>query len=96
MTDLDALTQARSYVALADKLLKREVVAARQAGASWQSIATALGVTHQAARKRFGPVLKALAEQPPSGTESANGVSAPSVEAESVTPWHSPPGRSPL
>ncbi|HXA33385.1 MAG TPA: hypothetical protein VNV87_14095 [Acidimicrobiales bacterium] len=92
--ELDALTQARSYVVLADKMLKREVVAARRAGASWQHIATALGVTHQAARKRFGNLcLKALAVPAQNGSESANG-HAIHPDAEGLT-WPSPVDKSP-
>ncbi|MGL5930019.1 MAG: hypothetical protein ACRCY8_13890 [Dermatophilaceae bacterium] len=45
---------ARDGVARADRELRDAVRAARAAGDSWLSIGMALGVTKQAAQKRFG------------------------------------------
>ncbi|MGL4178456.1 MAG: hypothetical protein ACRCSN_20560 [Dermatophilaceae bacterium] len=45
---------AREGVARADRELHDAVRAARAAGDSWLSIGMALGVTKQAAQKRFG------------------------------------------
>lgn len=45
---------ARERVTRADRELRDAVRAARDAGDSWLSIGMALGVTKQAAQKRFG------------------------------------------
>lgn len=45
---------ARDGVTRADRELRDAVRAARDAGDSWLSIGMALGVTKQAAQKRFG------------------------------------------
>jgi dihydroxyacetone kinase len=45
---------AREGVAHADRELHDAVQAAREAGDSWLTIGMALGVTKQAAQKRFG------------------------------------------
>lgn len=45
---------AQEGVARADRELHDAVRAAREAGDSWLSIGTALGVTKQAAQQRFG------------------------------------------
>lgn len=61
---LDELTDAAGYSKLVDKMVKTAVVAARAKGATWQQVGAALGVSHQAARKRFKPICeqaKALA-----------------------------------
>jgi hypothetical protein len=42
---------------VAEAELRRAVLAAREAGDSWTVIGTALGVTRQAAQKRFAAVL---------------------------------------
>jgi hypothetical protein len=56
---LDLLTTASATAAdlstAGDALLDHYVLHARQAGRSWAEISTVLGVTKQAAHKRFGP-----------------------------------------
>lgn len=48
------IVAAREGVDRADRELHDAVRAAREAGDSWLSIGVALGVTRQAAQKRFG------------------------------------------
>jgi predicted transcriptional regulator len=55
---LHEVSEVVNYRKLVDKMLVKRVVSARKAGATWQELGDALGVTHQAARKRF----KALSE----------------------------------
>lgn len=45
---------AQDNILRADRELRDAVLAAREAGDSWLSIGVALGVTKQAAQKRFG------------------------------------------
>jgi hypothetical protein len=51
---LRAVIEARHRVAVAERQLDKGVRAARQHGATWEDIATALGMTRQGASKRFG------------------------------------------
>ncbi|USQ78154.1 hypothetical protein NF556_10815 [Ornithinimicrobium faecis] len=54
---------AKEGVAQAERELHDAVRAAREAGDSWLSIGLALGVTKQAAQKRFGRSSKASSRQ---------------------------------
>ena len=78
------IAEAKRYVELANKMLELEVVKERTAGATWQQIGTALGITHQGARSRWGPVCKAVASQNGHMADSANGVLSPADHAELV------------
>jgi hypothetical protein len=49
------LTISKREVVEAEQALRRNVREARRAGVSWQRIGDALGVTVQAAQKRYGP-----------------------------------------
>jgi hypothetical protein len=51
---LRAVREAAENVEHAETELATAVAAARDAGFSWRTIAVFLGVSHQAARKRFG------------------------------------------
>jgi hypothetical protein len=50
---LTALTAALEWAVEAEEHLNRAVTAARAAGATWADIGDALGITRQAAHKRF-------------------------------------------
>jgi ribosomal protein L35 len=50
---LAELRDAKEYRRLVDKMIVEAAILARSKGATWLEIGTALGVTHQAARKRF-------------------------------------------
>jgi predicted ArsR family transcriptional regulator len=50
---LSELRDAAGYRDLVERMINSAVFAARQEGATWAQIADALGVSHQAARKRF-------------------------------------------
>jgi hypothetical protein len=52
--DLRAITSARDVIAMGERQLALAVAAARSNGRSWGEIGLFLGVTKQAARKRFG------------------------------------------
>ena len=52
---LRLVTSAAAVRAEADNLLRTAVVSAREAGATWQIIGSTLGMTKQAAQKRFAP-----------------------------------------
>ena len=52
--DLRAITSARDVIAMGERQLAMAVAAARANGRSWGEIGLFLGVTKQAARKRFG------------------------------------------
>lgn len=52
---LSLVTSAAALRTEADNLLRTSVVSARDAGATWQSIGATLGMTKQAAQKRFAP-----------------------------------------
>jgi len=52
---LNALTKMKLEQVGLDRAIERDVRAARRAGASWARIGDALGITHQAAAKRWGP-----------------------------------------
>jgi hypothetical protein len=73
----DALDEIRAgvlYDALVTKMIRSAVLRARvEHKHTWNEIAGALGVTHQAARARFGPIVKALENGHLNGAESANG-----------------------
>lgn len=49
--------RARQATRAADEQLRREVAAARDAGASWRDVGNALGITRASARERFGRLL---------------------------------------
>ncbi len=53
-THFRRIIAAKEGVARADQELRDAVQAAREAGDSWLAIGMALGVTKQAAQKRFG------------------------------------------
>ena len=55
-TDLVLVKLRRTDLDSAERQLEEAVVASRQAGDSWTSIAVALGMTRQAASQRFGKV----------------------------------------
>ena len=58
---LDALFQAKVVVREmqeADRFLLTLVKQARKHGATWQEVADSLGVSYQAAMKRFGPAVE--------------------------------------
>ena len=65
--DLRAITSARDVIAMGERQLAMAVAAARANGRSWGEIGLFLGVTKQAARKRFGGqrLVFELAEGPP-------------------------------
>jgi hypothetical protein len=68
---LEALFQATALVRemeQADRLLIKFVGEARKQGATWQEVATALGITQQGATKRFSPLLEGKRRQPPART----------------------------
>lgn len=54
MTPTTRAARAAAKVAEANAELEAAVVAMRNAGASWSQVADAIGVTRQAAWKRFG------------------------------------------
>jgi hypothetical protein len=54
VSDLRAVAEAADAVAAAEARLREAVEVAHARGRSWGSIGVALGVTRQAARKRFG------------------------------------------
>jgi len=56
VTSLRALESAQRAVVASQADLLAAVVVARECGATWQRVATCLGVSHQAARKRFGGI----------------------------------------
>lgn len=58
-TLLTALTGARELAERVDWVLLSLVGEARGAGLSWEQVATALGVSRQAAHKRFAPYVAA-------------------------------------
>lgn len=51
---LDTLSDLKTLERFVDDHARAQVAAARAAGASWSDIASRLGVTRQAAHKRFG------------------------------------------
>ena len=53
LSDLHAVAAASQAVQEDEDRLQRAVRAAREHGRSWNQLATALGVTRQAARQRF-------------------------------------------
>lgn len=73
----EGIVQAKGYVTLATKMLTGEVAKARHEGATWQTIGSALGVSHQAARVKYAPLLrKALETEALAEPESGNGLPA--------------------
>jgi predicted ArsR family transcriptional regulator len=68
---LSELADAAGYRDLAERMIEAAVFAARAEGATWAQIADALGVSHQAARKRF----RALCEDR-NGVPKAQGLKA--------------------
>ena len=52
---LEAVTLARARLAEAEADLRDAVEDARNAGASWERVGVALGVTKQTAWEKFGP-----------------------------------------
>jgi hypothetical protein len=58
---LDALFQTKALVRemeQAERMLLKFVGEARRAGATWQEVGDSLGVTQQAATKKYGPLLE--------------------------------------
>lgn len=51
---LSAVASVVRTITLAEDLLRRNVTVARKAGASWERIGAALGVTRSAAWQRYG------------------------------------------
>jgi hypothetical protein len=73
--DLSALSDARRYRDLADRMIEVEVIKARHNGFTWGQIGGALGITHQGARSRHAAaVRKAVASVNSNGAESPNGL----------------------
>jgi hypothetical protein len=57
VSDLRAVADAADVVAVAEARLREAVEVAHARGRSWGRIGVALGVSRQAARKRFGQVV---------------------------------------
>lgn len=62
---LGRVAKTRDQLRMGREVLKRQVIEARGAGASWDAIGRMLGTTGEAARKTYGPrVTAALAPKP--------------------------------
>jgi hypothetical protein len=72
---LHLVSGAAAVKAGADRLLAASVDDARRAGATWQAVGSALGITRQAAYQRFGQ-----ATDPRTGRPVVNEVSSETVE----------------
>ena len=59
---LDALTKTAETERSIQARRDRQVIAARQTGATWTSIAQVLGVSPQAVQKRYGPRVVAASD----------------------------------
>ena len=57
LSDLNAVAAASRAVQADEARLQQAVLVAREHGRSWNQLATALGVSRQAARQRFGDKL---------------------------------------
>lgn len=56
-SDMDALRVARLLQANAEEAERTAVIEARAKGMTWVEIGIALGITHQAARQRYKPIV---------------------------------------
>jgi hypothetical protein len=61
---LSRVARTRDQLQQGKEVLRRQVIEARGAGASWESIGRMLGTSGEAARKTFGPKLAARVTQP--------------------------------
>ena len=86
----DAVLAAESLGEIADHLIGHFVDQARRSGASWTDIGKCMGVTKQAAQKRFVP--KARLE-PPRSTRTPASAGSPPARATSSSPPRTRPTR---
>lgn len=63
---LGRLARTRDQLVQGAEVLRRQVIEARGAGASWQSIGSMLGITGEAARQKYGPKITPRGRQPES------------------------------
>jgi hypothetical protein len=61
---LDLLIDAAQVTADADRVLSHAVTAARHAGATWTQIGDAVGITHNAAKRRWRSHQRNLHSEP--------------------------------
>ncbi|MDR0346433.1 MAG: hypothetical protein LBI49_25600 [Nocardiopsaceae bacterium] len=92
MSDLRSIAEAADAVARGEAELTERVALARAHGRSWTEIATALGVSRQAARQRFGGKTEPedRPPQPPPGSKpprSRKHVTAARQRSKAIREW---------